>query len=282
MNMHPLIMRISRRANAVAITAMTLMSRAGRSCRRAAAQMRHLVMQAAHWAAAAAIGIMTLMSRVLRSWGRTAATMKMHPLTIRIVHWTNAVAVMIMIMSGWKIYNDDVLFGFLHFPEQIVLGVWAQHALQWHFAFMWVLTLNGLVYLGYGLFSGRFRRLLWPIRPREVIAEAVKALTFRLSHADLTHYNAVQKLLYAGVILVVVVQVISGLAIWKPVQFSSLVSLFYDFQGARLAHFLGMTAICLFMVVHVTLALVVPRTILAMLTGGPQVNAVPASTSSAH
>jgi thiosulfate reductase cytochrome b subunit len=204
--------------------------------------------------------------------------MKMHPLIIRIIHWTNAVAMVVMITSGWKIYNDEVLFGFLHFPEEIVLGHWAQHGLQWHFAFMWVLTINGLVYLGYGFLSGRFRQMLWPIRLRELLAEVVKAMTFRLQHDDLTHYNAVQKLLYAGVILVIIVQVVSGLAIWKPVQFSSLVWLFYDFQGARLAHFLGMAAICLFMIVHITLALLVPRTILAMLTGGPRVDHVPAAT----
>jgi thiosulfate reductase cytochrome b subunit len=208
--------------------------------------------------------------------------MKMHPLIIRVAHWTNAVAMIIMIMSGWKIYNDEVLFGFLHFPEAIVLGIWAQHALQWHFAFMWVLAINGLVYLSYGLLSGRFYRMLWPIRPSEVIAEVVKALTFRLQHDDLTRYNAVQKLLYAGVIAVIIVQVISGLAIWKPVQFSSLVSLFFDFQGARLAHFLGMTAICLFMAVHITLALLVPRTVLAMFTGGPRIDRVSAATSPAH
>lgn len=211
--------------------------------------------------------------------------MKMHPLLIRIVHWTNAVAMIIMIGSGWKIYNDEVIFGFLHFPQPIVLGIWAQHALQWHFFGMWVLVINGLIYLAYGLISGRFRRMLWPIRPREVVSEMVAALTFRLKHADLTHYNAVQKLLYVGVILVIVVQVISGLAIWKPVQFSFLVSLFGDFQGARLAHFLGMTAICLFMVVHVALALLVPRTILAMLTGGPKVETqptTPTTPSAAH
>jgi thiosulfate reductase cytochrome b subunit len=208
--------------------------------------------------------------------------MKMHPLIIRVAHWTNAIAMIIMIMSGWKIYNDEVLFGFLHFPEEIVLGVWAQHALQWHFAFMWVLTLNGLVYLSYGILSGRFRRMLWPVRFREVFSEVVEALTFRLQHADLSRYNAVQKLLYAGVILVIIVQVISGFAIWKPVQFSSLVSIFYDFQGARLAHFLGMTAICLFMVVHITLALLVPRTILAILTGSPRLDSGHASTSPIH
>ncbi|MEZ0212569.1 MAG: cytochrome b/b6 domain-containing protein [Xanthobacteraceae bacterium] len=196
---------------------------------------------------------------------------RMHPLIIRVMHWTNAVAMIIMIMSGWKIYNDEVIFGFLHFPDAITLGPWAQHGLQWHFFGMWILVLNGMAYLGYGLASGRFRRLLLPIRLREVIGEAIAALTFRLPHADLTRYNAVQKTLYVGVILIIIVQVISGLAIWKPVQFSFLVALFSDFQGARLAHFLGMTAIVLFLLVHVALALLVPRTILAMLTGGPRI-----------
>jgi thiosulfate reductase cytochrome b subunit len=197
----------------------------------------------------------------------------MHPLAIRIMHWTNAIYMIVMIMSGWKIYNDEVLFGFLHFPENIVLGIWAQHALQWHFLGMWVLALNGVSYLIYGLVSGRFRRLFLPISPREVIHEAWAALTFRLNHTDLTHYNAVQKVLYVGVIFVVILQVISGIAIWKPVQFSVLVSLFGDFQGARLVHFFGMAGIVLFMLVHIALALLVPRTILGMLTGGPRLNA---------
>lgn len=208
-----------------------------------------------------------------------AAAPRMHPLILRLMHWTNAGAMIIMIMSGWKIYNDEVIFGFLHFPEEIVLGIWAQHALQWHFLGMWILVLNGLAYLAYGVVSGRFRRLLLPISPREVIREAIAALTFRLKHADLTHYNAVQKTLYVGVILVVILQVISGLAIWKPVQFSYLTALFYNFQGARLAHFIGMTAIVLFLLVHVTLALLVPRTILAMLTGGPRVETDHAETA---
>lgn len=208
---------------------------------------------------------------------------RMHPVVVRIMHWTNAVAMIIMIMSGWKIYNDEVIFGFLHFPDAVTLGPWAQHGLQWHFFGMWVLGLNGLAYLIYGIVTGRFRRLLLPISPREVIREALAALSFRLQHADLTHYNAVQKTLYVGVILVIILQVISGLAIWKPVQFSFLTALFYDFQGARLAHFFGMTAICLFMVVHIALALLVPKTLLAMITGGPRVDNDPASRApSAH
>jgi thiosulfate reductase cytochrome b subunit len=203
----------------------------------------------------------------------------MHPLIIRVAHWTNALAIIILITSGWKIYNDEVIFGILHFPEWMVLGIWAQHALQWHFFAMWILMINGLVYLAYGLLSGRFLRLLWPIRPREVIKEVIEALTFRLQHTDLTQYNAVQKVLYVGVMLVIIIQVTSGLAIWKPVQFSFLVSLFYDFQGARLAHFLGMTAICLIMIVHISHALLVPRTIQGMLTGGPRVTTHPVSSS---
>ncbi|MBP2147351.1 cytochrome b/b6 domain-containing protein [Xanthobacter flavus] len=197
----------------------------------------------------------------------------MHPLPLRIMHWTNAIAMIVMIGSGWKIYNDEVIFGFLHFPQAIVLGVWAQHALQWHFFGMWVLVLNGLAYLAYGVATGRFARLFFPIRPREVIADAVAALSFRLKHQDLTHYNAVQKVLYVGVITIIVVQVASGLAIWKPVQFSGLVSMLGGFQSARLIHFLGMAAIVLFMVVHVTLALLVPKTLLAMFTGGPRLPA---------
>ena len=198
---------------------------------------------------------------------------RMHPPPLRIMHWTNAIAMIVMIGSGWKIYNDEVIFGFLHFPQPIVLGVWAQHALQWHFFGMWVLVLNGFAYLAYGIATGRFARLFFPIRPREVITEAVAALTFRLKHQDLTHYNAVQKLLYVGVITIIVVQVASGLAIWKPVQFSGLVSLFGGFQSARVIHFLGMAAIVLFMVVHVALALLVPKTLVAMFTGGPRLPA---------
>jgi len=206
----------------------------------------------------------------------------MHPLVLRLMHWTNAAAMIVMILSGWKIYNDSVLFGILHFPDEFVLGIWAQHALQWHFLGMWVLVINGLGYLAYGLASGRFRRLLIPLSPRQVLREALEALTFRLKHADLMHYNAVQRALYIGIILIGLLQVISGVAIWKPVQFSYLTALFYDFQGARLAHFIGMSAIVLFLLVHVTLALFVPKTLVAMLTGGPRIkpNAVVATTAS--
>jgi thiosulfate reductase cytochrome b subunit len=206
---------------------------------------------------------------------------RLHPWTVRATHWLNAVAMVLMIGSGWRIYNEEEIFAWLVFPIPLTFGgePWTSFryndefgfggALQWHFAAMWLLVLNGLVYLAYGIASGRFRRMLLPIRLRELRQTVSDSLRLRLHHGDLTVYNAVQRLLYIGVILAIIVQVASGLAIWKPVQLSELTRLFYDFQGARLAHFLGMGAIVLFLAIHVALALLVPRTLVNMVTGGP-------------
>jgi thiosulfate reductase cytochrome b subunit len=196
----------------------------------------------------------------------------LHPLPLRIMHWTNAVTMLIMIGSGWKIYDDEVIFGWLHFPDALTIGKWAQHGLQWHFFGMWILALNGIAYLGYGFSTGRFRRMLLPIRWDELIATIKDALRFRLAHDDPTKYNTVQKLLYVGILAVGALIVLSGLVLWKPVQFSELMVLFGgSFQVVRLVHFLCMTAIVGFLTVHVTLALLVPHTLLAMFTGGPLV-----------
>jgi thiosulfate reductase cytochrome b subunit len=197
---------------------------------------------------------------------------KLHPLPLRIMHWTNAFAMLLMIGSGFKIYNDEVLFGWLHFPEWMTIGGEQQGALQWHFFAMWILVLNGLAYLIYGFATGRFRRMLTPIRISEVLSNIGDALRFRLGHDDLTKYNGVQKMLYTGIILVGILQVLTGLAIWKPVQFSELAALFGSFQSARILHFLCMAAIVGFIFVHVTLALLVPQTLIGMLTGGPDVS----------
>ena len=188
------------------------------------------------------------------------------------MHWINAVTIFIMVGSGWKIYNDEVLFGWLHFPEALTIGKWAQHGLQWHFFGMWLLVLNGSCYLLYGLFSGRFRRMLLPIRFKEIIQTVKDTLRFQLAHEDPTKYNAVQKLLYLTVITAGILIVISGLAIWKPIQFSELLSLFGDFQNARIVHFCCMTVIVLFVIVHVALAVLVPETLVAMILGGPEVS----------
>jgi len=205
-------------------------------------------------------------------FAKRASAHRLHPLPLRVMHWINAVAIFIMIGSGWKIYNDDILFSFLRFPDAIVIGKWAQYGLQWHFFGMWIFVLNGIAYLWYGVISGRFWQKLFPISPREVFVTVGEALRFRLRHDELTHYNAVQKVLYLGVMAVGVLIVISGLALWKPVQFSELANLFGSFQNIRLVHFLCMTAIVAFILIHVTLALLVPQSLIAMITGGPVVD----------
>ena len=189
-----------------------------------------------------------------------------HPVWVRVTHWINVVAMIVMIGSGWEIYNASPLFPFV-FPRGITLGGWLAGALLWHFAAMWLLAVNGLVYIVLGVLTGRFRRKLVPIRPADVLSDARAALTGKLNHDDLSVYNAVQKLLYLGVILAGIVIVLSGLAIWKPVQLQELTALFGGYDAARYVHFFAMATIVGFLIVHVIMALVVPKSLRAMITG---------------
>jgi thiosulfate reductase cytochrome b subunit len=188
------------------------------------------------------------------------------PAWVRIVHWINAVAMILMIMSGWQIYNASPLFDFT-FSSSITLGGWLGGALLWHFAAMWLLMVNGLVYLILGFATGRFARKLLPISPAGVISDTRAALTGKLSHDDLTRYNYVQKLLYAGIIVVGVLIVLSGLSIWKPVQLQYLTAVFGGYDVARYVHFICMALIVAFLVIHVVLALLVPKSLRAMIIG---------------
>jgi len=188
------------------------------------------------------------------------------PAWVRVMHWINALAMILMILSGWQIYNASPLFGF-SFPREYTLGGWLGGGLLWHFAAMWLLMINGLAYLITGFATGRFRKKLLPITPEGVIADTRAALTGKLSHADLTKYNYVQKLLYAGIIVVGILIVLSGLAIWKPVQLQYLTALFGGYEVARYVHFFCMAAIVGFLVVHVALALLVPKSLRAMIIG---------------
>lgn len=201
---------------------------------------------------------------------------RLHPVAIRIMHWVNAVVMLVMITSGWGIYDDDVIIPGLHFSGFWRLGSWAAPSLNWHLAGMWFFGINGVAYLIYGIVTGRLRERLWPIRPRDLLETVRDTLRFKIAHDDLTVYNAVQKLLYIVVILACINQGLSGLALWKPVQFSPLVALYGGFQTARVFHFSGMVVIVGFLILHVLLALLVPKTIWAMLAGGPRLKA-PAS-----
>jgi len=192
--------------------------------------------------------------------------MLIHPLVVRITHWVNALAILVMVLSGWQIYNASPLFGF-SFPDDLTLGGWLAGALQWHFAAMWVLLLNGLIYLAYGIASGHLRRRMFPLSPRAMLNDVLSALRGHLAHDDLSVYNAAQKAAYLAAILLATGLVLSGLAIWKPVQFYALASLMGDYEGARLLHFFCMAGLVLFVLVHVLMVLLVPKTFLTMITG---------------
>ena len=196
----------------------------------------------------------------------TGSWVRVHPVVIRVTHWLNAVAIFIMVTSGWQIYNAAPIWDFV-IPDAITIGEWLAGAIQWHFAAMWLLAANGLVYLAYGIFGGHFRRRLLPVTPKAVISDVFSALRGRLSHGDLTVYNAAQKAAYIALILAIIVLVLSGLAIWKPVQLQEITALFGGFQGARIAHFLAMALVVLIVAVHVLMVALVPRTFPSMITG---------------
>jgi thiosulfate reductase cytochrome b subunit len=202
-----------------------------------------------------------------RADAKSARSKIIQPGWVRVVHWVNAIAIVMMMTSGWQIYNASPLFTNFKFSSSITLGGWLGGALQWHFAAMWLLMVNGLVYLSLGLITGRFRKKLLPISASGVIDDTKAALTFKLSHDDLSTYNQVQRLLYAGIIIVGIVIVLSGLSIWKPVQLQYLTALFGGYDVARYVHFVCMAAIVAFLAVHILLALLVPKSLRAIIIG---------------
>jgi thiosulfate reductase cytochrome b subunit len=200
----------------------------------------------------------------------TTVTLEHHavvqPVWVRVTHWLNALGAILMVMSGWRIYNASPIFPF-RFPSGITLGGWLAGALQWHFAAMWLLAVNGLVYLVLNLVTGRARRRFWPLSPRGFVQDFIAALRGHLSHDDPARYNAVQKAAYVGAVLLLVLMVLSGLVLWKSVQFPWLRQLLGGYEGARVVHFLGMCGLVLFFIVHVTMVARVPRTLRAMILG---------------
>jgi len=187
-----------------------------------------------------------------------------HPLPVRLAHAVNAFAMVCMLMSGWAIYNASPIFAF-SFPVWATVGGWLGGSIAWHFAAMWLLVANGLVYAGYGFASGHFRRVLLPIRTAELMRDLRQAARFELPHRPGV-YNAVQRLLYIVVVLLGVLIVASGLSIWKPVQLFWLTDLFGGYDVARKVHFVAMAGIAGFIVIHLLLVLIVPRTILPMIS----------------
>jgi thiosulfate reductase cytochrome b subunit len=191
---------------------------------------------------------------------------KVHPLVVRVTHWINAFAILIMATSGWRIYNASPIFPF-RIPAEITLGGWLAGALQWHFAAMWLLAINGLVYVSYGIVSGHFHRKLLPLSPRAVFRDVLGALRGKLAHDDLSMYNAAQRAAYLAIIACAIFLILSGLAIWKPVQLQELTAVFGGYEGARVAHFLAMATLVLIVLAHIVMVILVPRTFPTMFTG---------------
>jgi thiosulfate reductase cytochrome b subunit len=189
-----------------------------------------------------------------------------HPLWLRLNHWINLIAVILLILSGWRIYNASPIYDF-SFPKQITLGGWLGGALLWHFAAMWLLFSNGLVYLFLNVVSGRFQTKFLPVLPRDLINDLLAALKGKLIHGTLTEYNAVQKLAYLFVIADIVLLVLSGLVVWKSVQFPLLRELMGGYDNARIIHFFAMVALLAFVAIHVVMVAVVPKTLIMMIRG---------------
>ena len=189
-----------------------------------------------------------------------------HPLWLRATHWLNAIAVVLMVTSGWRIYNASPVYD-MRFPADMTLGGWLGGALQWHFAGMWLLAFNGLVYLALNVLSGRFASKFLPVTVAGVWRDLRDALRGRLSHADPRHYNGLQRLAYLTAIVDLVLLVLSGLVLWKSVQFPLLRELIGGYEGARRVHFFAMATLVAFVVGHVLMVALVPRTLLTMLRG---------------
>ena len=194
------------------------------------------------------------------------SSLLIHPAWLRATHWLNALAVIIMTMSGWRIYNASPFFDF-KFAKAITLGGWLGGAIQWHFAAMWLLAANGLVYLLCNAGSGRIVRKFFPLSPRAIVADLLAASRGRLSHAAPRQYNAVQRAAYLFVMLDAVLLVLSGLVLWKSVQFPLLRELLGGYETARRVHFFAMAALVAFVVLHLEMVALVPRTLLTMIRG---------------
>lgn len=208
--------------------------------------------------------------------------MKRHHWIVRVTHWVNAVALALMVGSGLRIFNAYPGFArpgnsFCCYPFAgeavpgvLTFGGWLAGARHWHFAMMWLLVANGLVYLGFVYFHGEWRDLV-PRRGdiRDAWEMARYYLFVRADHPRQGKHNALQKASYFAMPWVAALTVLSGVAIWKPVQLAPLTNLLGGYQWARYWHFLSMTAIVALSLAHVFMVISVdPYALRSMITGG--------------
>ncbi|HXY30935.1 MAG TPA: cytochrome b/b6 domain-containing protein [Gemmatimonadaceae bacterium] len=208
--------------------------------------------------------------------------MKRHHWVVRVTHWVNVVAFTLMVGSGLQIFNAYPAFArrgetfccypFAHkaIPSALTFGGWLAGARNWHFAMMWVLVLNGLIYIAFIYLHGEWRDLV-PRRgdPRDAWQMIRFYLFLRRDHPRQGKHNALQKAAYFAFPVLAALQVATGLAIWKPVQLSWLTALFGGYVWARYWHFLSMVGLVGLIIGHVFMVFAVdPYSLVSMVTGG--------------
>lgn len=204
-----------------------------------------------------------------------------HHFVIRITHWVNVVALTIMVGSGLRIFNAYPAFArkgetfccypFAHqpIPAKLTFGGWLGGARNWHFAMMWVLVVNGLVYLAFIYLHGEWRDL---VPRRGVLRDSWQMVKFyvgrRKDHPRQGKNNALQRMAYFAMPIVGIMAVVTGLAIWKPVQLSWLTNAMGGYVWARYWHFWAMLLLVALTVGHVFMVFTVdPYSIPSMITG---------------
>jgi Ni/Fe-hydrogenase b-type cytochrome subunit len=186
-----------------------------------------------------------------------------HPYLVRLCHWINSVALLVLIASGLRIFRAFPSFGpkipqkdFIHIPAQLTLGGWLGGALQWHFTFLWIYIATGVLYVGYEILSGNYRQVLFT--PRDIRGVWPMARHYFLfgPKPELNEpYNPLQKLAYTSAILLGVLSVLTGMVLYRPVQFSWLAWLMGGFHLARVWHFAAMAGFLFFIGGHLVMVL---------------------------
>jgi Ni/Fe-hydrogenase b-type cytochrome subunit len=199
-----------------------------------------------------------------------------HPFIVRFCHWVNLVALFVMIASGLQIFRAFPSFGakipqkdLLHWPKAYALGGWLGGGLQWHLTFMWIYLGTGLLYLGYQLFDGNYKQVLFVPHDVPGVWPMVKHYFFFGPKPPVREaYNPLQKQAYTTVLVLGVLSVISGFVIWKPIQFSWLGWTMGGFHYARIWHFCIMWAILFFVLGHLVMVVLHGwNNFVSMLTG---------------
>ena len=208
--------------------------------------------------------------------GETRIAANEHPWAVRFTHWVNAISLFVMIGSGLQIFRAFPSFGskipqkdLLIWPKDYALGGWLGGGLQWHLTFVWIYVASGLFYIAYEVFSGNWRQIVFvPKDLPGVWPMARHYFLFGAKPPQREPYNPLQKLAYTSAIGLGVLSVLTGLAVWKPVQFSWLAWLMGGFHRARLWHFLVMGAMLAFVFGHLVMVVLHGwNNFVSMLTG---------------